>query len=212
MEISFTKVRLPPCVRFIEAIWAGALEDPPGKSWVILNGSMHQAVSLAITSRMRFPVDFFTREDGPKRMRMGYWGNLDGWYRLAVRESNLSACKAIESHLGIKPFMDADGHRLGPDSAFLWEGRSYRVTQWGNADAIRAKFSGGGKCPKGKTLLRITWNQLETVRKARLTATRASLKTLGVDLTPMTPAQMDDLLLRETAANLDLFKASAAKP
>ncbi len=43
-------------------------------------------------------------------------------------------------------------------------------------------------------------------------ATRASLKTLGVDLTPMTPAQMDDLLLRETAANLDLFKASAAKP
>ncbi len=43
-------------------------------------------------------------------------------------------------------------------------------------------------------------------------ATRASLKTLGVDLTPMTPAQMDDLLLRETAANLDLFKAGAARP
>lgn len=41
--------------------------------------------------------------------------------------------------------------------------------------------------------------------------TRASLKTLGVDTLPMTPAQMDDLVVRETAANLDLFKAAAIK-
>jgi tripartite-type tricarboxylate transporter receptor subunit TctC len=39
----------------------------------------------------------------------------------------------------------------------------------------------------------------------------ASLKTLGVDAMPMTPAQMDEFIKRETASNLELIKAAGIK-
>jgi tripartite-type tricarboxylate transporter receptor subunit TctC len=43
-------------------------------------------------------------------------------------------------------------------------------------------------------------------------ATQEGLKKLGIDPMPMTPAEMDDLVRRETAANLDLIKAAGIKP
>ena len=42
-------------------------------------------------------------------------------------------------------------------------------------------------------------------------ATQASLKKLGVEPMPMTPAEMDDLVKRETAANQELIKAAGIK-
>jgi tripartite-type tricarboxylate transporter receptor subunit TctC len=42
-------------------------------------------------------------------------------------------------------------------------------------------------------------------------AMQDSLKKLGVEPLPMTPAQMDDLVVRETAANLEVIKAAGVK-
>ncbi len=42
-------------------------------------------------------------------------------------------------------------------------------------------------------------------------ATQASLKQLGVEPSPMTPAEIDDLVKRETAINLDVIKAAGIK-
>jgi tripartite-type tricarboxylate transporter receptor subunit TctC len=42
-------------------------------------------------------------------------------------------------------------------------------------------------------------------------AMQDSLKRLGVEALPMTPAQMDDLVRRETAANLDVIKEAGIK-
>jgi tripartite-type tricarboxylate transporter receptor subunit TctC len=42
-------------------------------------------------------------------------------------------------------------------------------------------------------------------------ATQASLEKLGVDPLPMTPAQMDDLVKRETAANMEVIKAAGIR-
>jgi tripartite-type tricarboxylate transporter receptor subunit TctC len=39
-----------------------------------------------------------------------------------------------------------------------------------------------------------------------------SLKKLGVETLPMTPAEMDDLVKRETATNLEVIKAAGIKP
>jgi tripartite-type tricarboxylate transporter receptor subunit TctC len=38
-----------------------------------------------------------------------------------------------------------------------------------------------------------------------------SLKQLGVDPSPMTPVEIDDLVKRETAVNLDVIKAAGIK-
>jgi tripartite-type tricarboxylate transporter receptor subunit TctC len=43
-------------------------------------------------------------------------------------------------------------------------------------------------------------------------ATQASLKKLGVELMPMKPAEMDDLVKREIVANQELIKAANIKP
>jgi len=42
-------------------------------------------------------------------------------------------------------------------------------------------------------------------------AMQASLKKLGVEAMPMTPSEMDDLVKRETAANMELIKAAGIK-
>ena len=43
-------------------------------------------------------------------------------------------------------------------------------------------------------------------------AMQASLKKLGIEPMPMKPADMDDLVRRETAANFELIKAAGIKP
>jgi tripartite-type tricarboxylate transporter receptor subunit TctC len=43
-------------------------------------------------------------------------------------------------------------------------------------------------------------------------AMQASLKKLGLEPMPMKPAEMDDLMKREMAANLELIKAAGIKP
>jgi tripartite-type tricarboxylate transporter receptor subunit TctC len=43
-------------------------------------------------------------------------------------------------------------------------------------------------------------------------AMQASLKKLGIEPMPMKPVEMDDLVKRETAANLELIKAAGIKP
>jgi tripartite-type tricarboxylate transporter receptor subunit TctC len=43
-------------------------------------------------------------------------------------------------------------------------------------------------------------------------AMQENLKKLGVDALPMTPAEMDDLVKRETAANMEVIKAAGIKP
>jgi tripartite-type tricarboxylate transporter receptor subunit TctC len=43
-------------------------------------------------------------------------------------------------------------------------------------------------------------------------AMQASLKKLGIEPMPMKPAEMDELLKREVAANLELIKAAGIKP
>ncbi len=42
-------------------------------------------------------------------------------------------------------------------------------------------------------------------------AMQDSLKQLGVEASPMTPAEIDDLVKRETAVNLDVIKAAGIK-
>ena len=41
--------------------------------------------------------------------------------------------------------------------------------------------------------------------------TQENLKKLGIEPMPMKPAEMDDLVKRETAANLELVKAAGIK-
>ena len=45
-----------------------------------------------------------------------------------------------------------------------------------------------------------------------LLVARRALKKLGLEPMPMTPAEMDDLVKRELAANLELIKAAGIKP
>jgi tripartite-type tricarboxylate transporter receptor subunit TctC len=42
-------------------------------------------------------------------------------------------------------------------------------------------------------------------------AMQDSLKKLGLEALPMTPKEMDDLVVRETAANMELIKAAGIK-
>lgn len=156
--------------QMLDAVWRGACSCPSGKSLVTLNGVMRSAVYLAIRARMRFPGGLF-RESG-KDWGMSYWSDIPGWYTEAVAEGNVSACVAIETYLGRKPFLSPEGERLGLNSRFRWNGLGYRVTAW-EADIIRAKFNQCTEAPKGKVLIKLTREQLDAARKANRESDRA---------------------------------------
>ncbi len=43
-------------------------------------------------------------------------------------------------------------------------------------------------------------------------ATQASLKKLGIEPMPLSPKEMDELVVREVATNFELIKAAGIKP
>jgi len=47
---------------------------------------------------------------------------------------------------------------------------------------------------------------------SRLTRSSISAGFIGIEPMPMKPAEMDDLVKRETAANFELIKAAGIKP
>ena len=164
--------------KMLDAVWFGACECPSGKSLVTLNGVMRQAVYLAIRARMRFPADLFP-ESG-NGWRMSYWEDVPGWYAAAVNVGNVSACIALETYFGRKPFLSPEGTRLGPGSKLFWQGLRYRVTAW-EAEHIRAKFNQCTKPPKGKALIKLTREQLDAAREANRKSDRAIAKAAKED-------------------------------
>lgn len=97
-----------PALKLLGLVW----RETKFRSWIRLNHTMQDALSLAITSGMRFEVGDFERMLG--RFSGSHWfgSNAEGWiYGAAVRHGNTSACKAWEHLVGRKPFI-YEGKRL----------------------------------------------------------------------------------------------------
>lgn len=104
-----TKKLESPAYQLLKHVWdnEGYKMD---RSWARLNGAMQDALSLAISSQMRFELEDFQRISGD--FRIGYWGGADGehmlaerYYSLACKVSNMSACLSFEHWKGRKPFL-----------------------------------------------------------------------------------------------------------
>lgn len=100
-----------PAYKFLEHVWENQGHET-GHSWQRLNQSMSSALSLAITSQMRFALDDFERIAAD--FRIGYWGGNDGhmlgehFYKLAcdgTHGPNMSACLSFEKWKDRKPFL-----------------------------------------------------------------------------------------------------------
>jgi len=99
-----------PVVSLVQSVWDNA-NSGKGHSWQILNGSLHQALMIAITAHYKFAPDDFknvtTNFDG------GYWMGTDGdgknygerYYAHAVACNNMSAAMSFEHWRGIEPYL-----------------------------------------------------------------------------------------------------------
>lgn len=106
-----------PVVSFIQSVWDNS-NSGKGHSWTILNGALHQALRLAVTSHFKFEPDDF--QNIMKSFRGGYWMGADtcfghgaGFYSEAVECSNMSACLSFEKWNGMEPYLFL-GKRLAP--------------------------------------------------------------------------------------------------
>lgn len=106
-----------PAIRFLAALWDGM----PRGSWRTVNTSMHQALHLAIEAGLEFELgDFEVMAD---RFRVGYWIGESGYdraYATAARARNTSACRCLEDHLEMRPWI-LYGHRLAVGFRLHWE-------------------------------------------------------------------------------------------
>ncbi|KKN14588.1 hypothetical protein LCGC14_0994490 [marine sediment metagenome] len=113
-----------------------------------LNRSMHDAVTLAIDSGMKFKqTDFDTFSS---KFRLGYWGSWEQFYSQAVSSNNLSACHALEHSLRRKPWivlfqinlLDSyrQGGRIARGSRFYWDGKYVTVTSMGKDELVACSY------------------------------------------------------------------------
>jgi hypothetical protein len=107
-----------PAIRVLRAVWEGANPFP---SWRIINGAMHSALKTCISAQIKFGEDDFSVMS--RDFRSGYWIGT-GWdqgpiYGLAIKSSNNTCWKAIESYRSRPPFL-LQGKRIYAGYKFQW--------------------------------------------------------------------------------------------
>lgn len=124
---------MSPAIQFLAVLW----DEIPGGSWRRINTSMHRALHLAIEAGLEFELGDF--EIMAARFRLGYWiGDRgdDRAYAIAAAHRNLSACRCLEDHLGMRPWI-LYGQRLGVGFGLQWEGEPHgHITSMGGDELI----------------------------------------------------------------------------
>jgi hypothetical protein len=136
-------------IDFLQATRMGVCRDGR-RSWQVVNRSMQQALSLCISARFAFELEDFKRLaeqcEGQIKPLLDFprWVGVDNginsgesFYTLAVKEGNLSACRAFEHWKNRKPFTCA-GERLHIGSkVYIFDPSIF--SELGEADQRRAR-------------------------------------------------------------------------
>ena len=165
---ALVKPKASGAIELIDICWRHN-QEVIGHSWQRMNGTMRQALMLAVESGMRFGIDDIRVIY--KEYRGGYWmGDLEGFYRQAGFYRNPSAWQAFEAYQKRKPFLwkpavvksyldrghgqDANPPRLVVGAEFEWKGEKVNVTSFHDGDdpyltaCSREKVGGYESCEK----------------------------------------------------------------
>jgi hypothetical protein len=152
-------------IELLGLVWAHNREAT-GHSWLKLNHSMREALSLALHTGMLFAADDFCTM--AERFRLSYWsGDLELFYREAVLYRNASAWQAYEAFVKRRPFIfkgascyahTGDGPcgtglaRLVVGAEFQWNGERVTVTSFDDygqcLTACSYRRTENEKCPR----------------------------------------------------------------
>jgi hypothetical protein len=116
-------------MQLVRMVWRHNREAT-GHSWTKLNGSMYDAVDLAIKAGMEFALDDFITMS--TTMRIGYWCGDDmgeGWYTRAIAYNHSSAYRAYEAWRKRRPFI-FEGDRLHVGTQIFWKGEHWEVSSF----------------------------------------------------------------------------------
>lgn len=121
-----------PVYRFVHMLYTESMEAT-GHSWTRLNTALSSALATAISAGMRMDPNDFNDIGGD--MNGGYWFGTnnnesqgEGFYNVAVKANNLSACQSFEKYRGRNPFV-WEGRRLCLGERFSWKGEWVTVTR-----------------------------------------------------------------------------------
>jgi len=146
-------------------------------SWQRLNHSMHRALSLAITSGMRFERDDFNRL--MKDFRGGYWvgAGHELLYSEAVKARNRSACRSYEHWQERKPIF-LENARMFVGRQFIWQNTRVRCTSIGTDHLIAVVPKGW---EEGKERFNARPDKLFRITREQVKQAESKNSTAGVD-------------------------------
>lgn len=126
-----TAKRDSQAIQLLDLVWRSVNSALP-HSWTRVNGSMRQALFLALTSGMEFADDDFAVMSS--RFNSGRWlgCDIESFYRIAVELGDSRAWKAFEKANGRKPFI-LDGTRMFVGREFEWRGDRVKCTSFRDA-------------------------------------------------------------------------------
>lgn len=172
------KARRSPAIQFLDYVW-GYLGRT---SWVQINGSMREALHLAIRAGFTFDRDDFATIE--EKYRAHYWLGQDNAglgeyvYTSIVKAGNTSAAASFEKWKGRPAFIfdrvegKRSKDRLAVGSEFFWDGAIRAVTSLGADSLIACTYDcriadGGYPDKRLKTRRTITLAELRADMKAR---------------------------------------------
>lgn len=121
------------------------VELTPADSWVDVNGSRREALRYAVRRLRLNPTDIGTIQ---KDFRGSYWLDAEDLYSLAIEAGNNSACVALETFMGRKPWWKENykgkRERVHVGSQVRVDGHWHTITSF-RFDYLNAKREGEAK-------------------------------------------------------------------
>lgn len=182
-----------PARTFLQAAW----DNIPNGSWNLLNGGMHSALNIAITTGMRFDEDDLVF--AMKEFRSGYWtGNGEGVYSAACggRPPNISAAIAAEEWLGRPAYLWEEDSptptRIHVGARFTWTGLFVTVTSMTKDYLIACTYKKPEKEGYGRAeidrRIKVTFKELSDYRRTAASKFRKLKKEID-DITAIDPLE-----------------------
>lgn len=108
-------------------------------SWTRLNAALSEATAVAIKGGLCFELGDFKAFYSD--LNAGYWigSNPSGFYAIACKYGNLSACKAYEHCYGFKPY-ELEGQRVFVGHDFKWNGEHVTCTSISKESLIACSY------------------------------------------------------------------------
>jgi hypothetical protein len=123
------KLTASPAFQLCQHMWNHVESGRRGHAWLTVNHAMHQTLTLAVKSGMKFDRDDFEKIHGSFRGWFWFGVPHEHFHSEAIKNFNVSAWQFYETWVGRKSFI-VDNRRMHVGMQFIWKSLNVTCTSF----------------------------------------------------------------------------------